>query len=224
MFCKAVKNGHNPFRTLGLRQIGLTIRAAVVDRYPSGYTRGLDFLPTKPHLAQADHPLAMRFTLIDRIVELEPCVRITAVKTLTMTEEYLADHFPHFPVMPGVLMLEALTQAGAWLVRVSEDFAHSIVVLKQANNVKYAQFVEPGQTLTVTAEVLKFEEGEVKLKAYGTMSGRIILTARLSLACYNLADSNPAYLRSDEATRQDMRNQFAILHQPQMETAAASSS
>ena len=109
----------------------------------------------------------MRFSLIDRIVELEPCVHITAVKTLTMTEEYLADHFPHFPVMPGVLMLEALTQAGAWLVRVSEDFAHSIVVLKQANNVKYAQFVEPGQTLSVTAEMLlKFDEGEVKLKAY----------------------------------------------------------
>jgi uncharacterized beta-barrel protein YwiB (DUF1934 family) len=95
--------------------------------------------------------------------------------------------------MPGVLMLEALTQAGAWLVRVSEDFAHSMVVLKQANNVKYAQFVEPGQTLTVTAEVLKFDDGEVKLKAYGTVSGRIILSARLTLACYNLADTDPQY-------------------------------
>ena len=62
-------------------------------------------------------------------------------------------------------------------MRISEDFAHSIVVLKQANNVKYAQFVEPGQTLSVTAEVLKFDEGEVKLKAYGTVSGRIIVTS-----------------------------------------------
>ena len=63
----------------------------------------------------------MRFSLIDRIVELEPGERVTATKSLTMAEEYLADHFPHFPVMPGVLMLEAMTQAGAWLVRVSED-------------------------------------------------------------------------------------------------------
>ena len=141
----------------------------------------------------------MRFSLIDRIVELEPCVRITAVKTLTMAEEYLADHFPHFPVMPGVLMLEALTQAGAWLVRVSEDFAHSIVVLKQANNVKYAQFVEPGQTLTVTAEILKFDDGEVKLKAYGTVGGRIIVSARLTLACYNLADADPQHEATDAA-------------------------
>lgn len=166
----------------------------------------------------------MRFSLIDRIVELEPCVRITAVKTLTMTEEYLADHFPRFPVMPGVLMLEALTQAGAWLVRVSEDFAHSMVVLKQANNVKYAQFVEPGQTLSVTAEILKFEEGEVKLKAYGTESGRIILTARLALACYNLADINPHFAASDVAMRQDMRNQLATLYRPQMETSTPSGS
>jgi 3-hydroxyacyl-[acyl-carrier-protein] dehydratase len=164
----------------------------------------------------------MRFSLIDRITELEPCVRITAVKTLTMTEEYLADHFPHFPVMPGVLMLEALTQTGAWLVRVSEDFCHSIVVLRQANNVKYAQFVEPGQTLSVTAEVLKFDDGEVKLKAYGTVGGRIILSARLALACYNLADTNPQHQTTDEAIRQEMRKQLVVLHQPQMEVSATS--
>ena len=50
-----------------------------------------------------------------------------------------------------------------------------MVVLRQANNVKYAQFLEPGQTLTVTAEVLKMGEGETKLKAYGTVAGRIIV-------------------------------------------------
>jgi 3-hydroxyacyl-[acyl-carrier-protein] dehydratase len=166
----------------------------------------------------------MRFSLIDRIIELEPCVRITAIKTLTMTEEYLADHFPHFPVMPGVLMLEAITQAGAWLVRVSEDFAHSMVVLKQANNVKYAQFVEPGQMLSVTAEILKFDEGEVKLKAYGTMGGRVILSARLTLACYNLADRDPQHEATDVATRRDLRNQFALLHQPQVEIPSTSTS
>ncbi len=162
----------------------------------------------------------MRFSLIDRIVELEPCVRITAVKTLTMAEEYLADHFPHFPVMPGVLMLEALTQAGAWLVRVSENFSHSIITLKQANNVKYAQFLEPGQTLSVTAEVLKFEEGEVKIKAYGTVSGRIILNARLSLSAYNLADLNAQYKSADDLMLEDYRKQFALLYQPPVEISA----
>jgi len=164
----------------------------------------------------------MRFSLIDRIVELEPGVRITAVKALTMAEEYLADHFPHFPVMPGVLMLEALTQAGAWLVRVGEDFAHSMVVLKQANNVKYAQFVEPGQTLTVAAEIVKFGEGEVKLKGHGTVGGRLIVGARFTLACYNLADTNPQHEETDAATRRDLRSQLALIYRPRVETPTTS--
>ena len=65
----------------------------------------------------------MRFTLIDQITLLEPDKKIEAVKNVTLSEEYLQDHFPRFPVLPGVLMLEALTQASAWLIRVSEDFA-----------------------------------------------------------------------------------------------------
>ena len=70
-----------------------------------------------------------------------------------------------------------------------------MVVLKQVDNVKYAQFVEPGQTLTVTAELLKLGDGEAKLKAYGTVGGRIIVSAGSTLACYNLADSQSAARR-----------------------------
>ncbi|MGA2254534.1 MAG: hypothetical protein ABSG53_07735, partial [Thermoguttaceae bacterium] len=70
---------------------------------------------------QCGLPEFMRFLLIDRIVDFQPGAQITAVKSLTMAEEYLADHFPNFPVMPGVLMLEAMTQAAAWLIRLSED-------------------------------------------------------------------------------------------------------
>ena len=159
----------------------------------------------------------MRFSLIDRIIELEPGNHITAIKSLTMAEEYLADHFPHFPVMPGVLMLEAMTQAAAWLVRTSEDFAHSIVVLRQASNVKYAQFVEPGQTLTVMAEILKSSETETKVKATGSVAGRIIVNARLTLARYNLADTRPHYEAIDTTTRRELRTQFALLYQPHVE-------
>src|SRR6201996_9275201 len=100
----------------------------------------------------------MRFVLIDRITELQTGKSLVAVKNLSLAEEYLADHFPGFPVLPGVLMLESMTQAAAWLVRVSEDFRHSMVVLKEARNVKYSKFVEPGQTLSVTAEWLDRNE------------------------------------------------------------------
>ena len=158
----------------------------------------------------------MRFTLVDRIIEMEPGVRITAVKNLTMAEEYLGDHFPRFPVMPGVLMLEAMTQASAWLVRVTEDFAHSIVVLKQARNVKYGQFVEPGQTLTVTAEILKTGEKDTKLQARGTVGGRTTVSGRLVLARYNLAETRSEYASTDRTTKTEMRKMYSLLYRPHM--------
>ena len=131
-----------------------------------------------------------------------------------MSEEYLADHFPNFPVMPGVLMLEAMTQASAWLVRLSEDFAHSLVTLKQAGNVKYSQFVEPGQTLTVTAEVLSHSDEETKLKAQGAVQGRTIVSARLVLRRRNLADDNPGKAAIDELIVKDLRKTLQGLYQP----------
>ncbi|HVX11062.1 MAG TPA: 3-hydroxyacyl-ACP dehydratase FabZ family protein [Pirellulales bacterium] len=156
----------------------------------------------------------MRFTLIDRVVALEPGKNITAVKNLSMAEEYLADHFPGFPVLPGVLMLEAMTQAAAWLVRVSEDFRHSVVVLKEARNVKYNKFVEPGQTLTVTAELLDRSEQEVKVKAQGEVDGEQAVSARLTLATYNLADSDPERALADDVVKLKLRELFALLDRP----------
>src|SRR5688500_12766406 len=129
----------------------------------------------------------MRFCLLDRITELEPGVKIAAVKRLRPDEEYLQDHFPRFPVMPGVLMLEAMYQAAAWLVRQSEGFAHSVVTLKEARNVKYADFVKPGQELVVSAEILKQDETTTTLKAQGTIGGNVAVTARLVLERYNVA-------------------------------------
>jgi 3-hydroxyacyl-[acyl-carrier-protein] dehydratase len=164
----------------------------------------------------------MRFSLIDRIDELEPGARIAAVKALTMAEEYLADHFPGFPVMPGVLMLEAMTQAGAWLIRATEDFAHSMVVLKEARAVKYGRFVEPGQTLRVTAEIVSQDERQTTLKARGAIDGRAIATARLVLERYNLVDENPGRASTDETVRQEMRALFALLRQPNGERAESS--
>lgn len=160
----------------------------------------------------------MRFTLIDRVVDLTPGVRITAVKNLSLAEEYLADHFPGFPVMPGVLMLEAMTQAAAWLIRVSEDFAHSTVVLKEARNVKYANFVEPGQTLTVTVEILSQDDRETKVKAHGAVDGQNTVSARLTLERYNLADTDPDRADADEVVKQKMRELLSIMHRPALAT------
>ena len=112
----------------------------------------------------------MQFILIDKILELNKGSDITAIKTLSIAEEYLKDHFPRFPVMPGVLMLEGLFQSSAWLVRESEDFAHSMIIMKEARNTKYAGFVSPGQTLTIRATILKQDETTTTLKARGSMT------------------------------------------------------
>ncbi len=163
----------------------------------------------------------MRFSLIDRIEELEPGKRIRAVKALSMAEEYLADHFPGFPVMPGVLMLEAMTQAGAWLVRASEDFAHSIVVLREARNVKYGQFLEPGKTLVVTAEIADQTDSQTTLKARGTVDGRTTVGARLVLERYNLADRDPSQASTDAILREQLRQVFDLLWHPGREEGGA---
>ena len=133
----------------------------------------------------------MRFWLLDTIRSYEPNVSLTAIKNVALSEEYLGDHFPEFPVLPGVFMLEAATQAGAWLLRLSENFAHSMISLKEARNVKYADFVQPGQTLEVTVTLLKKDDRFASLKMEGQTSGRIALTGRLELQRYNLADTNP---------------------------------
>jgi 3-hydroxyacyl-[acyl-carrier-protein] dehydratase len=156
----------------------------------------------------------VRFSLIDRITELHEGERISAVKVLTLAEEYLKDHFPRFPVMPGVMMLEALFQASAWLVRKSENFEHSIVVLRETRNAKYSDFVEPGQTMTVKAEIIKQDATTTTLKAQGMVEDRVAVSARLILERFNLADRFPERAPSDEFTRRRFRRRFEILHHP----------
>ena len=97
----------------------------------------------------------MRFHLVDRVLELEPGKKIRMVKNLTLAEEYLADHFPGFPVMPGVLMLQTLVEAAAWLLRITEEFRHSVIVLREAKNVKYGTFMDPGRQMDITAELVE---------------------------------------------------------------------
>ncbi len=154
----------------------------------------------------------MRLTLVDRIVDLEPGKQIRATKCLTMLEDYLQDHFPRFPVMPGVLMLESMYQTAAWLLRATDDFAHSMVLMSEVKNVKYSDFVEPGQTLCLHAELLKSDERFATLKCSGTVENRIAVRGRLVLERFNLADSNPADSIKDAFARKKLREKFELLY------------
>ncbi len=156
----------------------------------------------------------MRFNLLDRIVEVRPGQALRAVKNLTLGEEYLADHFPTFPVMPGVLMLETLVEAGAWLLRLSDDFRHSLVVLREARNVKYGAFMEPGRRMTVSVELVERDGGLATLKGKGESEGQTTVSARVVLASYNLRDRDPALRATDERIVRHLRELYDVLRLP----------
>jgi 3-hydroxyacyl-[acyl-carrier-protein] dehydratase len=153
----------------------------------------------------------MRFWLLDRIRSFKPNEELSAVKNVTMSEEYLGDHFPEFPVLPGVFMLEAATQAGSWLLRLSENFAHSIISLKEVRNVKYADFVAPGQQLEVTVSIIKKDDRLATMKVDGQIAGRQTLSGRIILERYNLVDRDPVLRATDERIINHFRRKQKLL-------------
>lgn len=163
----------------------------------------------------------MRFLLVDRITGFEAGESITALKNLSLAEEYLADHFPGFPVMPGVLMLESLVQASAWLMRITEDFRFSTILLKEAKALKFNNFMKPGMTLKVTSTVHKRSEREYVFKAEGVpqvgKDGADVasaVSARITLEQRNLAEQNPEMAKADQRQISEYRSLWSQVWTP----------
>jgi 3-hydroxyacyl-[acyl-carrier-protein] dehydratase len=152
----------------------------------------------------------MKFNLLDKIEEISD-TRIVAVKHVSLAEEYLADHFPTFPVLPGVMMLEALTQAASWVLHRRSDFGKSFAVLKEAKNVKYGNFVAPGNALKVEVEFLKLTDAGATFKATGTVNGNTAVTARIELAYFNLGEKQPQLAELDARLIEHHRRRWALI-------------
>jgi 3-hydroxyacyl-[acyl-carrier-protein] dehydratase len=155
----------------------------------------------------------MRFILIDRIVSQELGRKLTAVKSVSLAEEYLADHFPMFPVLPGVLLLEGLVESAAWLVRITQDFSHSMVLLAQVRNVKYKSFLPPGSQVEYTVEAKILEDNISSFSGYGVADGQTIVEARFGLRHFNLADRDPDLATVDGQIIQQMKQRYNLLSQ-----------
>lgn len=153
----------------------------------------------------------MKFNLIDKVESLSDD-RIVAVKYVTLAEEYLADHFPTFPVLPGVMMLEAITQAAGWLLHHRTKFGKSMAILKEAKNVKYGSFVAPGNYLRVEIDLMKQTEAGYSFKAAGSVNETPALSARVELAYFNLADKQPELANLDARLSEHNRARWNVLH------------
>src|SRR6516165_8701128 len=155
----------------------------------------------------------MRFHLVDRILDLQPGKRIRMVKNLTLGEEYLADHFPTFPVMPGVMMRQTLVEGAAWLLRATEDFRHSVIVLRETRNVKYGNFMQPGHSMIITVELADYSPANANamFRGRGEVDGISTVSAKFTLDRYNLRDRNPALRDADDGIVSRLRSHYRIL-------------
>jgi 3-hydroxyacyl-[acyl-carrier-protein] dehydratase len=123
------------------------------------------------------------FLLIDRIIEFEPRTRLVAIKNVTINEPFFQGHFPGYPIMPGVLVVEAMAQAGG-IIMMAEipDRATKLVVFTGIERAKFRRPVMPGDQLRIEVTVLSFKTraGRIEGKAY--VDGKLACQATLTCA------------------------------------------
>lgn len=131
------------------------------------------------------------FLLVDRVLELEKGKTIKALKNVTINEPFFEGHFPRRPVMPGVLMLEALAQAAALLSFDALDATPDDEMVYYFAGIERARFkrpVEPGDQLILDVELLRMKAGIFKFKGIGSVAGELALEAELTCAMRSIAN------------------------------------
>ena len=121
------------------------------------------------------------FLLIDRVVEFERGKRLVAIKNVNMNEPFFQGHFPGYPLMPGVLMIEAMAQAGA-IIMLSEipDREKKLAVFTGIEKAKFRRPVTPGDQLRIEVDVLAFKSRLGRMAAKATVDGKVACEATLT--------------------------------------------
>ncbi len=121
------------------------------------------------------------FLLIDRVLEVEPDKKIKAIKNVTGNEPFFQGHFPHHSVMPGVLIVEAMAQAGAVCLLVEREIKGTLV-FAGIDKTKFRKPVVPGDTIVFEVEVLNLKKRFCKLKGKAFVEGNLVAEATFSSA------------------------------------------
>lgn len=133
--------------------------------------------------------------LVDRVISCEAGKRIVAIKNVTINEPFFGGHFPHHPVMPGVLIIEALAQAAAILTFKTHDHKtddNSIYYFVGINNARFKKPVMPGDTLELIAEMKRFARGIWWYSAHARVANQVVTEAELMCTLREINDPSQA--------------------------------
>lgn len=122
------------------------------------------------------------FLLVDKIVELTVGERAVGIKNVTINEPFFQGHFPGNPIMPGVLMVEALAQVGAVAILSMEEYKGKLAVFTGIENVRFKRQVVPGDTLKLEVEIISLRRNIGKGKAIATVDGQIAVKGEIMFA------------------------------------------
>ena len=120
------------------------------------------------------------FLLVDRILEIEENKRIVGIKNVTINEPFFAGHFPGHPVMPGVLIVEAMAQVGGMLLMGSVKGENKVVYFMSLDNVKFRRPVKPGDQIRFELEVIQIRGTVCKMRGVGTVEGEVVVEAEMA--------------------------------------------
>lgn len=119
--------------------------------------------------------------LVDRIIEIEPKIRIVGIKNVTINEEFFQGHFPGRPVMPGVMIVEAMAQTGGVLIMQEfDDISQYVIFFMSIDKVKFRRPVVPGDQLRMEVEVMFFRRKVCRLKGRAFVDGDLVAEAEFS--------------------------------------------
>ena len=130
------------------------------------------------------------FLLIDRIVELAPGEKAVGLKNVTINEAFFQGHFPGQPIMPGVLIVEAMAQVGAVVLLSKEEHKGKLVLFRGFNNVHFRGLVRPGDTLRLDVELTSIRLGAGKGKGRASVDGKNVATGEFSFALAKREEDN----------------------------------